>query len=154
MVKGETGFTRYNLVSLLIATFLPSLQHHLLPVLFCTSLWILVSFHGSQLLDHTSWSRMAALEETNMITFMVFNVLAHIIPAIGCYTALVILGIEVLLLHGIIAATFHLGWGVAVSQGKPFLSLDHIYAPMEHADWRTLWVCAAATELIIAPLFF
>jgi hypothetical protein len=153
MVKGEIGFTRYNVAALLFSLALPSLSHHTLPILLCTSFGVMISFHGALLLDNTTWTRFVEVEELTMATFLVFNFLAHIMPALACYKALVYFGIDVLLIHGILAAALHVGWGLYVSYGKGVLDLSHIYVQMEHGQWKILWAIIIMVELILLPFF-
>lgn len=121
------------------------------PVLFCTSVGVLVSFHGSLLLDSSAWNRFVVAEETTMGIFLMFNFIAHILPALGCYAALSELGVEVLLVHGVVATIVHTGWGIYVSYGKQLLSLDHIYIPMCYDHWKVLWGSIILFELILLP---
>jgi hypothetical protein len=154
MVKGETGFTQFNVAAVIAAYFAPAWHHDLLPLLLCTSVGILVSFHFGQLLDTSSWSRLCAAEEVSMEIFLIINILVHVRPAAACIFAVLVSELEVTVVHGFTAAAVHLFWGFWVFRRGKFLNLDHIYAPMEHRHWQILWVCGIAAEILVVPYLF
>ncbi len=152
-MKGEIGFTRFNIAALFLTYIFPTVHANAIPILFCTSLGIIISFHGCQILDGTSWSRLCILEEVSMSVFLIGNIIMHIMPAIGCLWAIIKLELDIHFIHGFIAAFAHFVWGYWVSKNGKFLNLDHIYAPMEHHHWHSLWICAFIAEVILAPYF-
>ena len=96
--KGEVGFTRYNFVAICCAVWLELTWAY--PILFCTSVGVLCSFHTSQLLDETAFHRMRVSEEVSHAVFHVVNLALHVLPAVvtGCLVWSV--GVNVTPLHG------------------------------------------------------
>jgi len=140
----DSGFTRWNLVFLLVSCFVPWIYC----VVFCTTWGVFISFNFAPLLDATAFPRLAeSLGMRSMPMFhLLYNFLAHAVP---CILTAVYPPSKLEWWHGAIAAAVHVGWGLCVSNGT--LRLNKVYIEMQDGFWVMMWASAVATE-IAAPI--
>ena len=106
-----------------------------------------MSFNLAGVLDASAFPRFANAKGLSMAQFRICNVCLHYIP---CLMTILVPPRGVLFGHGVIAMTIHVGWAAAVSNGT--LLLDDLYVPLDPSVWCALWVSAALTEAVFAPL--
>ncbi|EDQ85272.1 uncharacterized protein MONBRDRAFT_12060 [Monosiga brevicollis MX1] len=147
----RAGFTLWNLSLFLVASMLQSPS--LLAISFASSLGVITSFHLGWIQDTTGVARL--IKRNGLPTGLVFhfyNFIMHILPPIVVALNLYYKGWPCRTHHGLIAAIFHLTWGLIESRGH--LLLDDIYVDMDPFHWHQMWLCGLIFEVWVAPALF
>jgi len=138
------GFTTYNGLSLTALVF--ANVPHARAVASCTTVGIAASFSAAFFLEPTSFPRIAQRLGISLPAFHFANFVVHLLP---CALVLVWSTAPITLVHALVAALIHLGWGAWRSACT--MALDDIYVPLPRETWLNLWAIAVVAELFVMP---
>ena len=138
----HAGFTRYNVLALLLVVLSGFRWDSLYAVATCTTWASCVSFHAALVFDPTAFLRLAEKMGVRVDAFVLGHLVAHVLP---CLLTAAVPPACVTLAHGAAAAALHLAWGSAVSDGT--MCLDAVYVRMPRRAWVSMWLICVATEL-------